>query len=136
MSFLNFWYMWRSEYVHTKEGLPKRSIEKDYRVRARSLKFETYNLEFKRFFLFSSFYFKYKRIRYHENQLENDRWWYRCDITKIWWYRCILRMFNKQKRNVIAKVNKKMVPQQIKGLKMTQFPVNSNIVITGHKLQG
>ena len=97
MSFLNFWYMWRSEYVHTKEGLPKRSIEKDYRVRARSLKFETYNLEFKRFFLFSSFYFKYKRIRYHENQLENDRWWYRCDITKIWWYRCILCMFNKQR---------------------------------------
>ena len=34
------------------------------------------------------------------------------------------------------KVNNKSVPQQIKGLRMTQFPVNSNIATTGHKLQG
>ena len=34
------------------------------------------------------------------------------------------------------KVNQKMVSQKIKGLKTTQFPVNSNITITGHTLQG
>ena len=34
------------------------------------------------------------------------------------------------------KLNKKIAPRQIKGLKMTQFLVKSNIVTTGHKLQG
>jgi len=34
------------------------------------------------------------------------------------------------------KVDDKSVPTQIKGLMMTQFPVNSNIATTGHKLQG
>jgi len=28
------------------------------------------------------------------------------------------------------------IPQKIKGLKMSQLPVNSNIATTGHKLQG
>ena len=34
------------------------------------------------------------------------------------------------------KVNNKTVPKKRKGLRMTQFPVNSNIATTGHKLQG
>ena len=34
------------------------------------------------------------------------------------------------------RVNNRAIPQDIKGLKMTQFPVNSNIATTGHKLQG
>ena len=34
------------------------------------------------------------------------------------------------------RVNNKSVPQKIRGLRMTQFPVNSNIATTGHKLQG
>ena len=34
------------------------------------------------------------------------------------------------------KVNTKIFPQKINGLKMTQFPVSSNIVATGHTLQG
>ena len=33
-------------------------------------------------------------------------------------------------------MNNKIIPQQINGLKMTQFPVNSNIATVGHKLQG
>ena len=34
------------------------------------------------------------------------------------------------------RVNNRAIPQKIKGLKMTQFPVNLNIATTGHKLQG
>ena len=34
------------------------------------------------------------------------------------------------------RVNNKSVPKKIRGLRMTQFPVNSNIATTGHKLQG
>ena len=34
------------------------------------------------------------------------------------------------------KVSKQIVPQQVKDLKTTQFPFNSNIATTGHKLQG
>ena len=34
------------------------------------------------------------------------------------------------------RVNNRIIPQKIKGLKMTQFPVISNIATTGHKLQG
>ena len=34
------------------------------------------------------------------------------------------------------RVNNRAIPQKIKGWKMTQFPVNSNIATTGHKLQG
>ena len=34
------------------------------------------------------------------------------------------------------RVNNKSIPQKIRGLRMTQFPVNSNIATTGHKLQG
>ena len=34
------------------------------------------------------------------------------------------------------RVNNRVIPQKIKGLKMTQFPVISNIAITWHKLQG
>ena len=34
------------------------------------------------------------------------------------------------------RVNNKSIPQKIRGLRMTQFPVNWNIATTGHKLQG
>ena len=34
------------------------------------------------------------------------------------------------------RVKNRVIPQKIKGLKMTQFPVISNIATTGHKLQG
>ena len=33
-------------------------------------------------------------------------------------------------------VNNRYIPQKLKRLKITQFPVNSNIATTGHKLQG